>query len=103
MTPGHIVNNQCVDVAASQAAYWSTMRPTTIVSGIDTYYTYTQYSAPDWYLFTFKNGVYQRYTTLATPAFPSCDTTENFFDGLQMGWGVATIMIIVYVIRRPYR
>lgn len=35
-------------------------------------------------------------TTLSSPI-------ENFKDGVQLGWAVAAAMVIVYVIRRPYR
>lgn len=45
-----------------------------------------------------SNGVI---TTLSesvatVPNFPTCDTTESFADGMTVGWGVATVMVIAW-------
>lgn len=41
------------------------------------------------------------------PQFRTCDNpndaTERFLDGMTLGWGVATAMIVVYLIRRLHR
>lgn len=31
------------------------------------------------------------------------DPESNFLDGMELGWGVAGVMVIVYVIRRVHR
>lgn len=37
-----------------------------------------------------------RYTQNApVPTFPACDPSEKFFDGVTIGWGIATAMILV--------
>lgn len=33
------------------------------------------------------------------PAFSDCDHTAQFFDGLQIGWGIAAAMITVYAVK----
>lgn len=44
---------------------------------------------------------------LFVPIFASCelpnDPTTNFITGVELGWAVATVMIIVFAIRRSYR
>jgi hypothetical protein len=80
MEPGHIIKGQCVDVAVSTDLFWSNFEATA-QSGSN---LYTTVAAP-------------------TPSFASCDTTEQFFDGMQLGWLVATVMVTVFVIRRLYR
>ena len=45
--------------------------------------------------------------SLQTPLFASCDVpndpTTNFLDGMELGWAVASVMVIVFAIRRTYR
>lgn len=45
--------------------------------------------------------------TAGTPIFSSCeipnDPTTNFLNGMELGWAVATVMVIVFCIRRTYR
>lgn len=50
----------------------------------------------------------QNYSISAgTPLFSSCeipnDSTTNFLNGMELGWAVATVMVIVFCIRRTYR
>lgn len=40
------------------------------------------------------------------PVFPSCDPTESFTDGMTVGWGIATAMVLSWgflMIRRQAR
>ena len=32
---------------------------------------------------------------VGAPTFPSCDATQPYFDGMQMGWGIVAAMIAV--------
>lgn len=38
-----------------------------------------------------------------TPAFPACDPTESFFDGMTLGWGVAGAIVAAWVIKNMRR
>jgi len=37
------------------------------------------------------------------PTFPTCDTTEQFFDGMSLGWGVAAAIVAAWVIKNLRR
>lgn len=102
MEPGHIIKGQCVDVAVSTDLFWSNFEATA-QSGSNLYITVASKTSGTWQLETYLNG--SLYSTVAAPvpSFASCDTTEQFFDGMQLGWLVATVMVTVFVIRRLYR
>jgi len=65
-----------------------------------------------WVLVTQKldstGSITQSYSlTVAQPVFTECespnDKTTNFLNGMELGWAVATVMLIVFCIRRSYR
>lgn len=102
MVAGHIVASQCVDVAASTDAFYSTAHPAQ-TAGSPAFFSYFTKSASGWMQETYQNGSLISSVPAPTPQFAACDTTETFFDGMQLGWAVAAAMVLVYVIRRPYR
>lgn len=102
MAAGHIVNNQCVDVAFSTDAFY-TNTPAQTNPNDNTFTSVFNKTASGWVQDIYRNGNLFNTYTLPTPIFPTCDTTEGFFDGMQLGWAVASVMIAVYVIRRPFR
>lgn len=102
MAAGHIVNAQCVDVAASIDAYYSNTHPEQ-TAGSPAYISVFNKTASGWTQDTYQDGALVSSVPAPTPTFADCDTTQTFFDGMQLGWAVAAAMVVVYVIRRPYR
>lgn len=102
MAAGHIVGGRCVDVAASLDAYYGMSLPVHS-TGSPAYISTITKSGASWRHDTYQDGALISSVPAPTPTFSTCDTTENFFDGMTLGWGVALVMITVYVIRRPYR
>lgn len=102
MASGHIVNNQCVDVAFSTDAFYSLV-PAHANPNTQTFTSIMNKTNTGWVQDIYQNGNLFKTFALPTPTFPTCDTTAGFYDGLELGWAVAAAMIIVYVIRRPYR
>ena len=93
-------------------AHYQSIPPTIIPStGDSLMLEYIRLATPQWNMKFTKiannGGVTQLYSTVApTPVFGSCtlnDPTTNFTTGMELGWAVATVMIIVFVIRRTYR
>lgn len=102
MAAGHIVAGQCVDVAVSLDAYYGTAHPAQ-TAGSPAYISTFSKTAAGWNQDTYQNGTLISSVAAPVPTFSNCDTTANFFDGMTLGWGVAAVMVAVYVIRRPYR
>lgn len=102
MAAGYIVAGQCVDVAASIDAYYSNSHPVQ-TAGSPAFISTFSKSASGWTQDTYQNGTLISSVPAPSPSFASCDTTQTFFDGMQLGWAVAAAMVMVYVIRRPYR
>lgn len=102
MSAGHIVAGQCVDVAASSDAYFSTLQPVASATN-PAYFTVASKNLNDWYLLTYSGPDLVSSTLLASPIFASCDTTEQFMDGLAVGWGIVAAMVAawaIHVLRR---
>jgi hypothetical protein len=97
MAAGHIVNGVCVDVAASTDAYYSQLPPVAS-AGSPVYQTQATKDVSTWYLNTTQDGLPFSSFELVPPVFASCDTTETFFDGLVLGWGVAGAMVAAYAV-----
>ena len=102
MAAGYIVSGQCVDVAASIDAYYSNTHPVQ-TAGNPAYISTFSKTSSGWVQNTYENGTLIASVAAPTPTFSDCDTTQTFFDGMQLGWAVAGAMVLVYVIRRPYR
>lgn len=97
MAAGHVVGSACVDVATSADAFFSTIAPAT-TPGLVTYYSQASKESGVWYLKTYANGTLVTTSPLTAPAFASCDTTANFFDGLALGWAVVAAMVAAYAV-----
>lgn len=97
MAAGHIINGQCVDVAVSTDLFWSNFEATA-QSGSNLYITVASKTSGIWQLETYLNG--SLYSTVAAPvpSFASCDTTEQFFDGMAIGWLVVGAMVAAFSI-----
>ena len=102
MSAGHVVNGQCVDVAASLDAYYSAA---SIVqaSGNPAYLSIITKSVSGWTQDTYQNGTLISSVSAPTPLFAECDTTAAFLDGHLLGWGVVAAMVVawsIHVLRR---
>lgn len=102
MAAGHIVSSQCVDVAASADHYFSQLLPS-VSPGTSTFQTQAEKLSGSWYLTTYQDGAAISQTLLTVPAFSSCDTTEKFYDGMAIGWGVAAAIIAAWAIKNLRR
>lgn len=85
--------SDALDVLYSQMAPAQT-------AGLTSYVTQFVKSGTVWYQSAYSidaSGVWAlRYSTVApVPTFPACDPSEKFLDGVALGWGVATAMILV--------
>lgn len=88
----------------ASAAYWSA-QPVAVTSGTTSYLTEYVWSAATnvaqikGYSISSAGGQTLRYTITAPPVtFSGCDTSEGYLDGMALGWGVATAMILVYAV-----
>lgn len=97
MSAGHVVGSLCVDVAASTDAFYSTLLPA-VTPGNPSYYSFASKDSGVWNLHTYANGVLLNTSTLSVPSFASCDTTETFYDGMALGWGVVAAMVAAFAI-----
>lgn len=43
---------------------------------------------------------YQSTTAAPVQTFPDCDPSESFFDGVTIGWGIATAMVLAAAVAR---
>lgn len=115
MAAGHLVGGSCVAVAASTDLYYS-QKPDVYTAGgqgADLWHTFEKIGA-SWSATEYsvsKTGVISlvHHTPLPVPLLASCVYDDSFTkagsfnDGMQLGWAVAAAMVVVYVIRRPYR
>jgi hypothetical protein len=103
MAAGHIVNGQCVDVAASADMYFSHFVPVAMqVLNSQGEFDVLQLSmtkdAGQWFYLQFQNEFLIGSFPSAVPAFATCDTTTEFFDGMSIGWAVVAAMVAAYAV-----
>lgn len=107
-----LVNNVCYpSVAAANDAYFSSI-PVALVAGQTSYETRYLQIAGAWNVqqtsidkFGNISIVYTK--PVVAPAFPGCDYSEPFFDGMAMGWGVvgamAAALSVIFVRKAFFR
>lgn len=108
MSAGHIVNGQCVDVAASADIFFSHTVPQSFqmpnqVGGIDVFQLVPAKDAGVWVWQQYMNSQYMGSVTATLPGYAACDTTDALFDGMAMGWLVVAAMAVawgVMIVRR---
>lgn len=100
MAAGFLVDGQCLD-ASSAPSFMASRVPPVSVPG-STIYTSTMEVVSG----ALVSRTYQT-TTSGTTLYASvdvsnilqsCDTTETFFDGLTLGWGVVLAMALAYAV-----
>jgi hypothetical protein len=103
MGVGYEFQGRCYSSTVDAADAYFTGLPVQIVSGATSYATEFTKSAAVWQSKGYSissTGVWTtRYTSTAVvPIFPICDTAESFNDGLLLGWGIATAMVLAWAI-----
>lgn len=99
-----LVNSVCYPSVASAAdAYFSSVAPSLLVSSTSSYQLYFLPISGVWNLrkvTVSSTGVpIVNFTVPVTPpTFAKCDLTQNYFDGMQIGWGVVAAMVLAYAI-----
>jgi hypothetical protein len=93
-------------------AHFQSIQPTITNATTTIKHEYIKQTDLSWSLvktsFSSNGSVTQNYSiTAGTPIFSTCelpnDPTSNFLTGMELGWAVATVMVIVFSIRRTYR
>jgi hypothetical protein len=92
-------------LTASEAvdAYFLSMPPQ-VFSGSTSYSTSFQKFGSSWYSVGFSvnsAGVWtQRYSSIApVPSFPTCDPSASFHDGMLIGWGISSVLVLAASIK----
>lgn len=107
MATGFLYENIChPTLAAATAAYWSSV-PVSLTPGTTSYVNAVEWvglGIPNWYISRYtlsSTGVLTKNTQTLAPSqsFPTCDTTETFFDGMTLGWGVVGAMVAAFGIK----
>lgn len=97
-------NGVCHSSVASAAdAYFTSIAPSLLVSSTTSYQLYYLPISGVWNLRKVtisSTGVPTVNFTVpvAPPTFQNCDLTQNYFDGMQIGWGVVAAMVFAYAI-----
>lgn len=108
MATGFLHQNVChATLEAATAAHWS-MNPVFITAGSTSYIADTVWSGTAWVIkkYTLSSaGALTLNSTTNAPSlsFPTCETGQEFLDGMQIGWGVAAAIIAAWVIKNLRR
>ena len=101
---GYLFKSQCFEtLAEATAAHWSE-KPADFTPGATSYLTDVIWSGTAWQIkkYTLSSaGVLTNNTTTNLPvlAFPTCNSTDAYFDGMTLGWGVAAAMVAAFSIK----
>lgn len=101
---GFLVSGQCISTKKEALDLYYTSVPPATAAGQTTYQTTYTKSGTQWLIqthqFTSSGAVSVVYSGAAPiPSFTSCDETESFFDGMEIGWAIAAAMIAVYALK----
>lgn len=99
MSAGFYVNGQCLDSTSAPAVFASIVPPA-VAPGTTTYHSVVEPSGSGLALNTYattptETALYSsaNYSSVLQP----CDTTETFFDGVLIGWGIVAAMIAAWL------
>jgi hypothetical protein len=101
---GFLVDGQCLSTKKEALDLYYTAVPPATTAGATSYQTTYTKSGSQWlvqtYQFTSAGSSSLVYSGAApVPSFTSCDETAAFFDGMEIGWAIATAMIAVYALK----
>lgn len=97
---GAIHGNHCFQSQSEAVdSYYSMVAPSQ-TPGSPSYVMQFSKAGAVWYQNSFSVSSGGAWTTLSSsiapvPTFPACDPSENFLDGVTIGWGIASAMILV--------
>lgn len=97
MAAGVIAAGRCVDASAAVDLYYSSAGPS-VSAGSPEFITQLERTVSGWFAVTYSGGSVVNTSAMQAPSFAACDTTETFFDGMALGWGVAAIMVAAYAV-----
>lgn len=101
MTPGYLFNGQCYSTSSEAVDAALSSGSPALSAGATSYLAWFEKVSGVWYVRRQTISTGGAVTDLGTtaidvPAFPSCDVTGQFFDGVTMGWGIATAMVMAW-------
>lgn len=108
MAAGFLYQTQCFSTLAdATAAHWSE-KPADFTPGSTSYITDVIWSGSVWQIKKYtlsSTGVLTNNSTTNLPAltFPTCETSQNFDDGMMLGWGVSAAIVAAWVIKNLRR
>lgn len=98
---GSLVNGKCFASNALAADEFFASKDPSFTSGTTSYLSWFEKSGSTWQIKRQSISSTGTVTNLTTsnatvPTFPTCSETENFTDGVTMGWGIATAMVLAW-------
>ena len=101
---GYLFNDQCYATQAAANAAWYGYQPIEQTAGSTSYRNYYKWNGTTWQhigeSIASNGAVTQRWAVTASQAtFPTCDETSEFFDGMEVGWGIAAAMVVAWGVR----
>jgi len=102
---GFLVGERCFDTQAQAADQWFSGKEPSYTAGSTSYVSWFEKNVSNvWQINRQSISSTGTITNLTTsnatvPVFPSCTVTDNFNDGMLLGWGVAAAMIGAYAIK----
>lgn len=108
MAAGFLHLNVCyASLADATAAHWSA-NPVFITAGSTSYISDIVWSGTAWVIkkYTLSSaGALTLNSTTNAPilSFPTCETGQEFLDGMTVGWGVAAAIVAAWVIKNLRR
>jgi hypothetical protein len=104
MAAGFLYQGQCyATLSDATAAHWSE-NPAAFLPGSTSYIIDIGFSGTAWQIKKYtlaSNGTLTLNTTTNLPAltFPTCETSQNFTDGMELGWGVAAALVAAWLVK----
>lgn len=101
---GYNFNSTCYTTNAEAAdAYFLSASPA-FTSGSTSYLSWFEKVSNVWQIkrqSIAANGTVSNLnaSTATVPAFPTCTQSQNFLDGVTLGWGVAAAMIAAFAVK----
>lgn len=101
---GSLVNSKCFASNALAADDFFSAKDPSYSAGATSYLSWFEKTGSTWQIKRQSIDSSGVVTNLATstatvPTFPSCDESEQFNDGVTIGWGVAAAIFVAWAIK----
>ncbi len=108
---GSLVGSHCFASNSDAVDAWFSQQGDSFTSDVTSFHSWFEKVGGVWNIkreSISSSGVVTSLTSsVATvPTFPSCNETERFTDGVTLGWGIATVMVMAWcfsMVRRQAR